>query len=117
MNLHDALKAIKILAVMLYVSGSIGVAISRNTDDRQRNAHYMAIPGFGLVWGLGVLLTWQSAVNVFSTWIVGSMLASLVSINGVLYRTGKEERGGFVPSAIIIVPLALCVVLMTLKPE
>jgi hypothetical protein len=116
LTFYLALKALKLLAVMTYVSGSVGTAISRNPEDRKRHAHFLAIPGFGMVWAFGVLLTWQSAVSVFSLWIVGTMLCSIISVNGVLYLAGKDQRGGLLPALVVLVPLIACVLLMTLKP-
>ena len=115
-SLHSWLLLGKLLSVLLYASGCVGTALSQHYPDRQRFAYRLAAPGFGLVWIFGISLTWQTEVALFSTWLVGTMLASLVTINGILYRAGKEERKGLVPALVILVPLGLSVALMVLRP-
>jgi hypothetical protein len=111
------LKICKVLAVATLAAGAVGTVASRNYEDRKRFAYTMAGPGFGLCWAIGVGLTHVNGVPLFSTWIVGSMLLSMISLNAILYLAGKEERRGTVPALLVIAPLVGTVVLMVARPS
>lgn len=106
----------KIFSVVLLGTGSIGTVFSSHYEDQKRFAYFLAGPGFGLCWAFGVGLTHVSGVSLFSSWIVGSMLLSIVALNAILYAAGKEGRRSPLVSALILVPLAITVVLMVTKP-
>ncbi len=112
----DWIKLAKLLGVLVYVTGSVGCVVSRNFDDRKRFAVWLAGPGFLATWGFGVALTQFNAVPLFALWILGAMVCSIVSFNGVLYLSAKEGRGGPISTSVVVVPLLIAVSLMVLRP-
>jgi hypothetical protein len=106
----------KLFAVVLLGAGSIGTVFARDYADKQRFAYFLAGPGLGLCWGLGVGLTHVAGVSLFSTWIVGSMLLSLISLNALLYVAGREGRSSRVTHCFILLPLAATLTLMVTRP-
>lgn len=113
---YAVIRLLKLLAVLAYVTGSTGAALTRDFEDRKRLAYVLGVPGFCLTWALGVALTWQGGVPLLSLWVLGTMALSMLSLNGVLFLAGKAERGGPISRSLVIVPLVLCVALMSLKP-
>lgn len=110
------LRSLKVLSVALLFSGTLGTFVSRNFEDRQRFAYYLAGPGFGLTWGTGFVLAWAGSMPALTLWTVGAMTLSMLSIQLVLFTAGKEGRGGAVSGGIAAACLAGCVLLMLLKP-
>ena len=108
-------KFAKISAACIYSSGSLGTVFAKSYEDRKRFAYLLAGPGFALSWAFGILLTWQSGVELLSLWILGTAALSLLSLNGALYIAGAEGRRTKVSGAVVLVPLLLCLFLMTTK--
>lgn len=115
-GLAALLKIGKLLAVVAFFTGAIGATYSRSWEDRQRAAYRLAAPGFFGVWGFGLGLTQLQGVRLFSHWILFGALCSLVSINGVLYAAGREDRATRGARVTALAPLVLAVVLMVWRP-
>lgn len=111
-----SLKFVKLLAVTLYLSGSLGAVFSRDFEERQRFAYYLAGPGFGLTWLLGFVLAGVMAQSYFATWILGALALSFVSLQSLLYAVGKDGRRTVLSSLMILAPLVATVALMVFKP-
>lgn len=116
MSLVPYLRLAKLLAVVLFSVGTIGATLPLGIEQRRWFAYRMAGPGFALTWMIG--LVWASFVEwpLTSPWILGTMALSFTSLQAVLYLGGREERGGPISTAIAIVPLVLCFVLMVFRP-
>ncbi|MFO0664758.1 MAG: hypothetical protein U0174_12455 [Polyangiaceae bacterium] len=108
-------KFAKVCAASLYVTGSVGAVFAKSYDDRKRFAYFLAGPGFALSWAFGILLTWQSGVELLSLWILGTAACSLLSLNGVLYIAGAEPRRTKGSGLFVLVPLVLCLFFMVTK--
>ena len=111
------LRFLKVLAVALLFTGSIGAVLTRDFADRQRFAYALAGPGFGLTWTVGFALAWLTNVSFLSWWILGALALSFVSLQGVLYVAGKDGRRGVAPAIVILAPLVATVALMIWRPE
>ena len=110
------IKFAKLLAVMLYLAGSVGTAAARAHDDRQRFAYALAGPGFGLTWLLGFVLAGVMGVSYSASWILGALGLSFVSLQATLYVAGQDGRRTAASAAMILAPLVVCVWLMVFKP-
>jgi hypothetical protein len=102
------LKTLKVLSVSVLFAGALGTVIASNPKDRSVFAYYL--------YGPALVLTWASAVELFSIWLLGSMGLSLVSLNAVLYIAGKDNRRSPASIGLAVVPLVLTVALMIVKP-
>lgn len=106
----------KILSVVLLCTGALGASSARSYEDRQRAAHWLAVPAFFGVWGFGLGLSHFTGVRLFSWWLLGSGLCSIVAINGVLYAVGREERATRGARWVCLLPLAIALILMVWRP-
>lgn len=113
---HQWLTIAKLLAVVVFFSGTVGAFLPESLRDRQRAAYVLAGPGFGLSWLLGFVLVWARQVSALSIWVVGAMALSIFSINVVLFATAKDGRRNGTTASLAIAPLVLCVILMVLRP-
>ncbi len=116
MTLIPILRILKLLAVMLLATGTIGATLRLPLAARRTFAYKLAGPGFGFTWTLGFVYAALADVPLTRPFIVLSMALSLFSVNVVLYLAGREERGSALATAAAILPLVLCVVLMVLRP-
>lgn len=108
-------KFAKLCAACLYVTGSVGAVFAKSYDERKRFGYLLAGPGFALSWAFGILLTWQSGVELLSLWILGTAACSLLSLNGVLYIAGAEGRRTRGSGLFVLIPLVLCLFFMVTK--
>jgi peptidoglycan/LPS O-acetylase OafA/YrhL len=111
------LRLVKLLAVALLASGTVGAFLPRDLEDRQRAAYALAGPGFGLSWVCGFLMIWAQQRSLLSGWLLGAAVLSVFSLNVVLWSTGKDGRRGPIAAALAIGSLALTIALMVLRPE
>jgi hypothetical protein len=107
---------VKLLGVGALFAGSVGAVLVRDLGDRRRFAYALAGPGFGLTWASGFGLTSLMSQSLLSTWAIGSMALSLLSINAVLWSVGKDGRRGAGAAAFVLVPLVATVALMVWRP-
>lgn len=110
------LRLLKLLAVMVYATGTIGAAMPLPLEARRLFAYRLAGPGFGLTWFIGICWTQAVDVSLVSRFILGAMVSSFTSLQAVLYLAGAEGRGGPTSRSLAIVPLVLCFVFMVLRP-
>ena len=108
-------KFAKVCAASLYVTGSVGAVFAKSYEERKRFAYFLAGPGFALSWAFGILLTWQSGVELLSLWILGTAACSLLSLNGVLYIAGADGRRTKGSGLFVLMPLLLCLFFMVTK--
>ena len=111
------LRLLKLLAVAALSAGTVGAFLPRALEDRQRAAYWLVGPGFGLSWFCGFLMIWAQQRSLLATWLIGSVVSSIFSLNVVLWSGGKEGRRGPIAAALAIGTLALTIALMTLRPE
>ena len=111
-----ALRFFKLAAAMILCAGTIGAFLPRDLEDRRRAAYFVAGPGFGLSWALGLVLAWARGHSPLSPWILGALVLSLVSINVVLWSTGKDGRRSVGAAAVALTTLAATLALMVWQP-
>jgi hypothetical protein len=111
------LKILKLLAVVTYCSGAVGACFSRARADTERFVYRAAAPAFGLIWILGIGLTHVSEVSILSSWVLGSALCSIVSINALLYLAGKPGRMGAAAGTLALAPLVIAIALMAWRGQ
>ncbi len=107
---------LKLLSVGALFAGSVGAIVARDLSDRRRFAYALAGPGFGAAWACGFGLTALTSQSLLSTWAIGSMALSLLSLQAVLWSVGKEGRRGAGAAAFVVLPLAGTVALMVWRP-
>jgi hypothetical protein len=110
------LKFVKVLAVAALFAGTVGALLPRDLSDRRRAAYALAGPGFGVTWACGFGLAAYEEVPILSSWILGAMALSLLSLQVVLYAVGKDGRRTPVTAALALLPLAATVALMVWRP-
>jgi hypothetical protein len=110
------LRFIKVLAVAALFSGTVGALVARDLADRRRFAYAVAGPGFGLTWACGFGLAAYEEIPILSTWILGALALSLLSLQVVLYAVGKEGRRTPLTAAMALLPLVATVALMVWRP-
>lgn len=114
--LYLALHFVKVIAVGLLFTGSIGAVFARDLRDRQRFAYVLAGPGFGLSWIVGFVLAGTVPFSLLSAWILGGLALSFFSLQVVLYAVGKDGRRTPLTATLILAPLVATVALMVFKP-
>jgi hypothetical protein len=107
---------LKILAVVVLFAGTVGAFLARDLGDRRRFAFALAGPGFGATWACGFGLAAALEVPLLSTWILGAMVLSFVSLQVVLFAVGKEGRRTPLVASLAIASLVGSVALMVWKP-
>jgi hypothetical protein len=110
------LRFVKIVAVALLFAGTLGAVAARDLRERRSCAYALAGPGFGLTWACGFGLAASMEVPILSSWILGAMVLSFVSLQVVLFAVGKEGRRTPVVGALALAPLLGAVALMVWKP-
>ena len=116
MDLYPALRFVKVLAVAMLFTGSVGAVLARDLADRRRFAFTLAGPGLGLAWAVGFGLASVTQVSLLSWWILGAFALSLFSLQVVLYAVGKEGRRTVTVAALVVLPLVATVALMVWRP-
>ena len=116
MSVAVLLKLGKLLSVIAFFAGAIGATCSQSWTDRQRAAYWLAAPGFFGVWGFGLGLSQLGGVRLFSLWILGSALCTLIAINGVLYASGREDRATRGARMVTLTPRVVALILMVWRP-
>ena len=110
------LRFVKLLAVMALVAGTVGTVFPAiSVQSRRRFAYGLVGPAFGATWGAGILLTFAREHSLLAPWIVGALLATFISLNGVLYAAGRG-RTSWVVAAVALVPLVVTLALMVWRP-
>lgn len=117
MPLIQLLRILKLLAVVLLATGTLGATLRLPLETRRLFAYRLAGPGFGLTWVVGFVYASILETPLTSSYILASMALSLFSLQVVLYLAGKQERGSALASALAIGPLVLTIVLMVLRPR
>lgn len=117
MALLPILRILKLLAVVLLATGTLGATLRLPLSTRRLFAYRLAGPGFGLTWFVGFVYAGVVETPLTSAFILGSMALSMFSLQVVLYLAGREERGSALTTALAIVPLILAIVLMVLRPQ
>lgn len=110
------LRFAKLLGVLVLVAGTVAAVFpGLEGRARRRLAYLVAGPGFGMTWIAGLLLVHWRGYSMLSTWVVVSLAASLVSLQGVLYAAGRE-RTSLTVGAVAILPLVLVLAMMVWRP-
>ena len=111
-----ALRFVKLLAVLVYVAGTVG-AVFPGLDGaaRKRLAYFVAGPGFGATWIAGLWLAHWRGHTMLSWWIGGSLFLSLVSLQAPLFAAGRERTSGAIV-ALALLPLVAVLALMVWRP-
>lgn len=112
-----ALRVLKLLSVAAFVGGSAGAVLCRDEHDRRRLSIALAAPGFGLTWISGFLLASEASVSLLEGWVLGAMVASVLSLQATLFRGSRPGRQGPVSAALVIGPLILAIALMVWRPQ
>lgn len=115
MSAYHALLILKFLGVMTYAGGLVASFVSTSLSERKRAVHRIASPGLGMIWCAGYGLAHLTGVGLMELWVVGGLVLSFVS-NAALVQSVARDTRSSVALAASIVPLALVVVLMVLKP-
>lgn len=110
------LRFLKLGAAMLLCAGTVGAFLPRDLEDRRRAAYFLAGPGLGLSWALGFVLAWARGHSPLSAWILGAIALSLVSLNVVLWATGRDGRRSGTSAALALGTLAGSLALMVWQP-
>lgn len=110
------LKFVKLLAVALLFTGTVGSVLARDLGDRRRFAYGLAGPGFGVSWAAGFALATVEDVPLLSTWVLGAVGLSLFSLQVALFAVGREGRRNATTATLAIAPLVATVALMIWRP-
>lgn len=112
-----ALRVLKLLAVAAFVGGSAGAILCQNEQDRRRLSLGLAAPGFGLTWVAGFLLVAETSVSLLEGWVLGAMVASVLSLQATLFRSSRAGRQGPVSAVLVLAPLVVAIGLMVWRPQ
>jgi len=110
------LRFAKLLGVLVLAAGTVA-AVFPGLDGRirKRFAYLVAGPGFGATWIAGLLLVHWRGYSMLSTWVVASLAASLLSLQGVLFAAGRE-RTSLTIATVTLLPLVVVLALMVWRP-
>lgn len=112
------LRFLKLVGVLALTAGTLGAVMPGDLSlrARRRFAFFVAGPGLLMTWGLGFALAVLLRLPLLSTWIVGSLALSLLSLQAVLYCAGREGRAGWAPLLVAVLPLLGALALMVWRP-
>ena len=110
------LRFAKLLGVLVLVAGTVGAVFpGLEGRVRKRLAYLVAGSGFGVTWIAGLLLVHWRGYSMLSTWVVGALVASLISLQGVLFAAGRE-RTSLTIAGVALLPLVVVLALMVWRP-
>jgi len=110
------LRLLKLVAVALYATGTLGGVAARELPERRRLALLFAGPGMLASWLLGFVVAGIEGVSYLSSFILWALLASFVSLNALLYSVGREGRRGPVSIGLALGGFFATLALMVLRP-
>lgn len=110
------LRLAKFIAVFAFVSGAVGTIVPGPVERRRVFAYRIAGPGFGLTWALGFLLTFLTGQSLLQTYILGALVLSFLTLQGVLFAAGKEGRPGPLGALFVVGTIVATVALMVFRP-
>ncbi len=113
------LRFLKLVGVLALAAGTVGAVFPGDVPlkVRRRFAFLLVGPGLLLSWGLGFALAVRLRLPLLSTWVVGSLGLSLLSLQAVLYCAGREGRAGWAPGLLAVLTLLGTVALMVWRPS
>lgn len=109
-------RLLKLLAVAVYSTGTLGGLFARSHGERRRFALLFAGPGLLACWLLGFVVAGLAHVSYLSPFILWALGSSAVSLNALLYRAGREGRGGALSWALALGGFGATLALMVLRP-
>jgi hypothetical protein len=115
-----ALRFFKLVSVVLLFSGSLGAVMASDLADRRRFALRMGVPGLCLSWAFGFALVYQTSASLLTTWVLGALFLSFVSLQGLIFiaaRASQSERTGRGAAALVLLPLFSTLALMVWRPD
>lgn len=97
------------MGILGLVSGTLITFLSSQKKIRQRAAYFMAAPGYLATFAWCFLIANNTALELFSPWIIVSFLSVTLSMNIVHWTAAGEDRRrpalGVVAMAGLIVPV------------
>jgi hypothetical protein len=113
-----ALRFVKVVSVLFVFAGTIGAVLPWDMPHRVRRmfAFRIAAPGFLATWVSGFLLAGIAGHPLLSIWVIGSLVASLTALHGVLYSAGKDGRASTRVCVLTLTALLATVALMVWRP-
>lgn len=115
MTFYRLLLLAKLLGVMAYAGGVVAAFVASAEAERKRAAHGVASPALLVVWTTGYGMVVLSGVSLVELWILGGLVASVVSQGAVIRAVTRGDRGRGALVATIL-PLVIAVALMVWKP-
>ncbi|MFO0680081.1 MAG: hypothetical protein U0169_26400 [Polyangiaceae bacterium] len=112
-----ALRFVKVISVSTFVAGVVGSFLPTSLADRQRFAYAIAGPGFGASWVTGFVLAGVTSTSFLSTWILGGLTCSFVTLQVVLFSVGKDGRRSPTIAFAALLPLVATIALMVFRPD
>ena len=116
MEAFEVVKFIKFLGVVLFAAGAAGTFASGEWKIRQRYAYFLAAPGFLMTWIGGYMMVDHFGHDLFSGWIVGAFICSIISINIVHWTAAKPGRGNNMLALVALGGLVVATALMVWRP-
>lgn len=111
------LKLAKLVAVAFAVGGAAAVFVLDDPGSRKRVALRVAVPGLGVTWLVGFYLAYQEGVSFLSTWVLGGMAASFLSLHGTMFFAARPGRSRALWATFTLSLLFLTMALMVLRPD
>lgn len=105
------------MAVAFAVGGAAAVFVLDDPDSRKRVAMRIAVPGLSVTWLVGFYLAYQEGVSFLSTWVLGGMAASFVSLHGTLFFAARPGRSRPLWATFTLSLLFGTMALMVFRPE
>lgn len=116
MTLLPWLRLLKLIAVVVYATGTLGGVVAHELPERRRLALFLAGPGMIACWLLGFLVAGVEGVSYLSGFILWALLASFVSLNALLYSVGRAGRRGPISLTLALAGFVATLALMVFKP-
>lgn len=109
-------KLVKFSGLMLLGAGALGGTLASDPRDRRRAAHLIASPGFLLTWMGGFMLIKGLGHKLWSPWIVGAALCSIVAMNALHWSVARADRPRRASGCVIALALLTALCLMVWRP-
>jgi len=112
------LRFAKLLGVLAFAAGTLAATLPLEIPLRSRRLFAATVcgPGFGVTWVCGFVLVAYTGHSFLSTWILGSMVLSLFSLQVVLFTVGREGRAGAKSCTLAILGVVATMMLMVFRP-
>lgn len=110
------LRFLKLIGTMCFAAGVLSAMFPMAHPTRARLIYVLGGAGFLISWAAGFIYAPLIGYPLTQSWVLGSMVSSVFTLNVLLYLAGKAERYGVKPCVLATAGFLVTVALMVWRP-